>query len=91
MLGYDIIVIGASAGGAEALQVVAGGLPPDLQAAIFVVLHLPPAGPSFLPEILSRAGPLPAVAGWRARRSPPAASMSRPQTTTCWSSQGACG
>src|SRR5579883_1826392 len=58
----DIITIGASAGGVEALQVVASGLPADLRAAVFVVLHIGSGvnGSSVLPRILSRAGPLPA-------------------------------
>jgi two-component system chemotaxis response regulator CheB len=59
----DIIVIGASAGGVEALRTVAAGLPADLPAAVFVVLHIGRGsdGRSYLPEILSSAGPLPAV------------------------------
>jgi two-component system, chemotaxis family, protein-glutamate methylesterase/glutaminase len=57
----DIIVIGASAGGVQALQTLAGGLRPDLPASLFVVLHTWPGSPSYLASILSRAGPLPAV------------------------------
>jgi two-component system chemotaxis response regulator CheB len=57
----DIIVIGTSAGGVEALQTVVSSLPSDLPAAIFVVLHISPRSESFLPRILSRAGMLPAV------------------------------
>src|SRR3712207_329297 len=57
----DIIVIGASAGGVEALQALVRTLPPDLPAAVFVVLHVAPRSRSLLPEILSAAGPLPAV------------------------------
>lgn len=63
MPGHDIIVIGASAGGVEALTNVARTLPRDLPAAVFVVLHIPPQGPSLLADILDRAGPLPAVQG----------------------------
>lgn len=61
MPGHDIIVIGASAGGVEALTKLASGLPANLPAALFVVLHIPPQGASVLPSILSRAGPLPAA------------------------------
>lgn len=58
MASYDIVVIGASAGGVEALRQVAHGLPLDFPAAVFAVLHS--RGPSILPSILSNA--LPAVA-----------------------------
>src|SRR5947209_1042538 len=58
-----IIVVGASAGGVEALQVLVAGLPPNLDASVFVVLHIGAAidGQSHLPAILSKAGKLPAV------------------------------
>jgi two-component system chemotaxis response regulator CheB len=58
MAGRDIIVVGASAGGIEALVELAGGLPPAFPASVFIVCHFPPGGRSVLPEILSRAGPL---------------------------------
>jgi two-component system chemotaxis response regulator CheB len=58
MPGHDIIVIGASAGGVEALQELARGLPSNLPAAVFIVLHIPPGGPSLLPRILNKSGPL---------------------------------
>lgn len=56
----DIVVIGASAGGVEALSALARQLPADLGAALFVVLHVAPEHKSVLPRILSSAGPLPA-------------------------------
>lgn len=59
MSARDIIVVGASAGGVEALVRLVGALPADLPATVLVILHLPPDAPSSLPAILGRAGPLP--------------------------------
>ena len=58
---HDIIVVGTSAGGVEPLQQMAAQLPVDLPAALFVTVHIAPRAKSFLPEILNRAGVLPAA------------------------------
>lgn len=59
-IGRDIVVVGASAGGIQALLSLVGGLPSDFPGAVFVVVHTTPHAPSVLPKVLSRAGQLPA-------------------------------
>jgi two-component system, chemotaxis family, protein-glutamate methylesterase/glutaminase len=54
----DIVVIGASAGGVEALKKLVGGLSPDFPGSLFITVHFPEHGTSMLPSILSRAGRL---------------------------------
>ena len=58
MPGHDIIVVGASAGGIEALSQLVANLPSELPAALFVVVHLSAHRKSLLPNILSRKGKL---------------------------------
>jgi two-component system chemotaxis response regulator CheB len=59
MRGHPIVVIGTSAGGVGALQEILKGLPQQLPASIFVVMHLPPHVPSFLDDVLRRRSRLP--------------------------------
>lgn len=55
----DAVVIGASAGGVDALSVLLPGLLPKSNAAVFIVLHLPRDKPSLLSEIFARKCALP--------------------------------
>ncbi|HSP25724.1 MAG TPA: chemotaxis protein CheB [Saliniramus sp.] len=57
--GAPAVVIGASAGGVEALKQLVGALPHGFPSPIFIVLHV--GDVSYMPEILARAGSLPVV------------------------------
>lgn len=61
MIHRDVIVVGASAGGIEALIELVSLLPADLPAAVLICVHLSPTHKSVLPRILSGSGPLPAT------------------------------
>lgn len=54
---HDIVVIGASAGGLEPLKQLLAELPPTLQAAILIVMHL--SSSSLLAQVLGRRAVLP--------------------------------
>lgn len=56
---HDIVVIGASAGGFQALRKMLSALPRDFPAAVFVTLHTAPAGPSHLTDLFSAVCRLP--------------------------------
>jgi chemotaxis response regulator CheB len=53
--------MGASTGGIETFMQIVSALPRHVPAAIFVVLHVAPRGTTKFPEILTRAGHLPAA------------------------------
>ena len=55
-----IVVVGASAGGVRALQILAAGLPAGFPAPLLVVQHVGNY-PSILPRLIARSGPLPAA------------------------------
>ena len=51
---FDVVAIGASAGGLKALMEVLSRLPADLPASVLVVQHLDPRHRSLLVELLQR-------------------------------------
>ena len=61
MANRDVLAVGTSAGGVEALIFLAKHFPRDFPASVLVTIHLPRHGPSSLDEVLSHAGPSPAV------------------------------
>jgi two-component system chemotaxis response regulator CheB len=54
-----VVAMVCSAGGTQALQWVLGPLPPDFPAAVVVLQHQRPSGPSLLAPILARVCRLP--------------------------------
>jgi two-component system, chemotaxis family, protein-glutamate methylesterase/glutaminase len=61
MANRDILAIGTSAGGFEAMRFLAGEFSRDFPASILVVIHLPSQFRSTLDAILTQAGPLQAT------------------------------
>jgi two-component system chemotaxis response regulator CheB len=51
---FDIVAIGASAGGVEALHVVGAALPADFAVPVLVVQHMDPRHKSMLARLLAR-------------------------------------
>ena len=72
MANRDLLAIGTSAGGFEALRFLAGEFSADFPASVLVTIHLSSQFRSELDAILTQAGPLPAsfaVDGGRLERS----------------------
>ncbi|MFN8473959.1 MAG: CheR family methyltransferase [Anaerolineae bacterium] len=55
----QLVVIGSSAGGIEALSILLSNVPPALSVPIVIAQHLDPRRPSHLAEILAPRSPLP--------------------------------
>ena len=64
----NIVVIGTSAGGVQALIALFENLPADLPAAFLVVLHIPAHEPSVLHSILARVTSMRVVAAQEGQR-----------------------
>ena len=58
-MGYEIVAIGASLGGVQAVQAILGALPADFSAAVVVVQHRGHSSDDTLAEVLGRASLLP--------------------------------
>jgi two-component system chemotaxis response regulator CheB len=57
----DIVVVGASTGGVQALRQLVAGLPADYRGSVFIVMHVQADAKPYLPAILSGHSKLPAV------------------------------
>ncbi|WP_322101609.1 chemotaxis protein CheB [Paraburkholderia sp. J41] len=76
---FDCVVIGASAGGVEVLGQILPAVPAAFDAALLIVMHLPPSSPSFLVQALGSRCALPVsepdagepIMGGRAYVAPP--------------------
>ena len=79
---HDIIVVGGSAGGVEALTRLVAGLAPDLSAAVFVVLHVPPTAPVCCHRSWVGPGACPSPTPWTGKPLCPVASTSPRPTGT---------
>lgn len=55
----ELVAIGASAGGVEAVSQLLSALPKDFEPAVLIVLHLPPQGPNALASVFSRKCAIP--------------------------------
>src|SRR5687768_4408931 len=53
-MGFDLIAVGASWGGLDALTVLVRGLPPDFTVPVVIVQHRGPDAQSLLRDLLQR-------------------------------------
>jgi hypothetical protein len=81
--GRNIIVIGAGAGSMEAMRDICGGLPRDLPAAVFIVVHTGPSSPRVMSQGFAASGACPLITPTTCIRSSSALSTSCRPTGTC--------
>ena len=87
-----IVVIGASAGGIDALRGLVRGLPPDLLATVFVVIHLSPLNDaSMLANALSMPGRMKVASPHDGEPIQPGRIYVAGRTCICSSSPAMCG
>lgn len=58
----DIFAVGGSAGSAEPLRQLMGGLPKDFPGTVFITTHIPSTHESYLPELLGQRANIPVSA-----------------------------
>ena len=80
-----MVVVGASAGGVEALTKLVRALPRGYTGTLFVVLHIAPEGTSVMATILERAGSLPADQAEDGEAPNPVTSTWHRPISICWS------
>ncbi|MFM0502518.1 chemotaxis protein CheB [Paraburkholderia caffeinilytica] len=59
--GFELVAIGASAGGIEVLSVLLRALPASFAPAVMIVTHLPPDSPSYLVQVFTHRCALPVL------------------------------
>ncbi|MFM0731258.1 chemotaxis protein CheB [Paraburkholderia sediminicola] len=59
--GFELVVIGGSAGGIEVLNVLLSALPASFAPAVMIVTHLPPDSPSYLVHAFAHRCVLPVL------------------------------
>lgn len=59
--GFELVVIGGSAGGVEVLNVLLGALPASFAPAVMIVTHLLPDSPSYLVQAFAHRCALPVL------------------------------
>src|SRR5436190_4103056 len=57
----NIVVVGTSSGGVEALRTVVASLPADFQGSMFLVMHIGSGSLGLLPSILARVSAVPVI------------------------------